>query len=56
MPVRNLYDAKKNLDELINEIDNFKIIIQKRLRQIEKDWQYLTTFYLFDGAPVSLAA
>jgi hypothetical protein len=53
MPVRNLYDAKKNLEELINEIDNFKIIIQKRLRQIEKDWQYLTTFYLFDGAPAT---
>jgi hypothetical protein len=53
MATRNLYDAKKNLDELMNKIDAFKIIIQKRLKQIEKDWQHLMIFQLFDGAPAT---
>lgn len=34
----------------MNEIDNFKIPVQKRLRQIKKDWANLVAFYFVDGA------
>lgn len=53
MEKRNLYDAKKNLDELMNKINTFNIMIQKRLKQIKKDWQHLMIFQLFDGAPAT---
>ena len=50
----SLYDAKKNLDELMNEIGVFKIIIRKKIEsKIEKDWQHLMIFQLFDGAPAT---
>ncbi len=53
MELRTLYDAKKNLDELLSEMKSFKIIIQKRLKQIEKDWHNLMAFQLYDGAPAT---
>jgi len=37
----------------MNEIDSFKIPVQKRLRQIKKDWANLVAFYFVDGAPAT---
>jgi hypothetical protein len=53
MVMRDLVEARMNLNDLMKEIDRFKIAVQKRLRQIEKDWHHLTMFQLFDGAPAT---
>jgi hypothetical protein len=40
------WEANDNFKILMNEIDKFKIPVQKRLRQIKKDWANLVAFYL----------
>ena len=53
MEMNYYWEAKDNLEKLMNEIDNFKISVQKRLRQIKKDWANLVAFYFVDGAPAT---
>ena len=53
MEMNYYWEARDNFKNLMNEIDNFKIPVQKRLRQIKKDWANLVAFYFVDGAPAT---
>jgi hypothetical protein len=53
MEMNYYWEAADNFDNLMNEIDSFKISVQKRLRQIKKDWANLVAFYFVDGAPAT---
>lgn len=47
------WDAKNNFEKLMNEIEHFKNPVQKRLRQIKKNWANLVAFYFVEGAPAT---
>ena len=53
MEMNYYWEANDNFKILMNEIDKFKIPVQKRLRQIKKDWANLVAFYFVDGAPAT---
>ena len=53
MEMNYYWEAADNFKNLMNEIDSFKIPVQKRLRQIKKDWANLVAFYFVDGAPAT---
>ena len=53
MEMNYYWEANDNFKILMNEIDKFKIPVQKRLRQIKKDWANLVAFYFVEGAPAT---
>ena len=53
MKMWSLEKARSNLDELIQNRNNFSLVVQTRIRMIDNDWKRLTEFYRYDGAPAT---
>lgn len=53
MKMWSLEEARSNLDRLKIRLNEFSIAVRKRITMIENDWERLTGFYHFDGAPAT---
>ncbi len=53
MKMWSLNEAISNLDRLKVRLNEFSVSVRKRILMIEHDWDRLTAFYHFDGAPAT---
>ena len=53
MKMWSLEKARSNLDELIQNMNDFSLVVQKRIRMTGNDWKRLTEFYRIEGAPAT---
>ena len=53
MKMWSLEKARSNLDELIQDMNDFSLVVQKRIRMTDNDWKRLTEFYRIEGAPAT---
>jgi len=53
MKMWSLTEAKNNLDMLLNRQNEFSLVVNKRIQMINSDWNRLTAFYGYEGAPAT---
>jgi hypothetical protein len=51
--LRTYYESHVIMNNLLDNADNFNIIVQKRLGKIQKDWIHFTAFQRVDDAPAT---
>ena len=51
--LRTYYESHVIMNNLLDNADNFNIIVQKRLEKIQKDWIHFTAFQRVDDAPAT---
>jgi hypothetical protein len=50
---RTYYESYVIMNELLNNAHSFSLIVQRRLKKIQKDWIHFTAFQRVDGAPAT---
>lgn len=51
--LRTYYESHVIMSNLLDNINNFGIIVQKRLLKLQKDWNHFTAFQRIDDAPAT---
>jgi len=53
MKMWSIGKARANLDELLQNQDDFSTAVKSRIKMIDRDWERLTQFYKIEGAPAT---